>query len=95
MTKLLDFPAKRVNISFEDAILKALDDCSEETRNTKVRNMMVITDSEDIGFIYHILNDQCLSSLIGKVDIVKTLIMMQMISSCDYSAGDSDEDDED
>lgn len=79
-TKLVGLPAKKTQIPFEEAVLQILQSSNEESRQLPIRNMVIISESED-SYTYHVLNDVAVTSLLGTIELVRSFIVLNIIGN--------------
>lgn len=89
-TKLLEFPAKKTQIPFEEALFQILDSTNEEARQTPVRNMVIISENDN-SYTFHVLNELAITSLLGSMDLVKSIIVMSVVGASDFDPMDEED----
>lgn len=85
MTKLVEFPKKVQNITWEEAMLQMLENADDNTKNTVIRNLLIVSESQD-DYSFGMLNTSEIRSLMGTLECVKGYLIdvLALHSQYDY-----------
>lgn len=86
MTKLIEFPIPKKQVTtWAEGIQAMLDNADETTKNTPIRNILIISE-DDHDYSFGLLNDKSIRNMIGTLECIKAyfILMLQNVSTYDY-----------
>lgn len=84
MTKILKFPnSKSENVTWGEAMQAMLDNADEKTKNTPIRNMLIVSES-DKDYSFGLLNDKGIRNMLGTMECIKNYFIFVLQTASDY-----------
>lgn len=83
MTKLLEFPKKMQNITWTEAMEQMMKNGDDNTKETVVRNMLIISETQD-DYSFGMLNTNEIRSMLGTLECVKGYLIDVLSMHSEY-----------
>ncbi len=90
MTKLLEFPKRKNNMTWAEAMQAMLDNADENTKNTVIRNMLIVTEDKN-DYSFGLLNELEMRSMLGTVECVRHYFLNLLQEMSEYKYDDRDD----
>ncbi len=84
MTKILEFPGSKLEtVTWGTALQSIIDNASDATKNTIIRNVLIVSEGEQ-DYSFGLLNGDDVRSMLGTIECVKNYLVYALQSASTY-----------